>query len=89
MHIIGDDFIPDLIISDNRLKESITGTETINAIKEELKRNIPAILITGDTSPERLIEAAQSGYELLHKPVRPGLLRKTIAFLMTAPNNTF
>ena len=40
--------------------------------------NIPAILITGDTSPERMREAYTSGYPLIHKPVRPATLRVAV-----------
>ena len=40
---------------------------------------IPALLITGDTSPERLREAQTSGYYLLHKPVHPLQLRIALA----------
>lgn len=30
---------------------------------------IPAILLTGDTSPDRIREARRSGFTVLHKPV--------------------
>ena len=38
----------------------------------------PAILMTGDTAPERLNEAKRSGYRLLHKPINPEDLRRTL-----------
>ena len=37
---------------------------------------------TGDTAPERLREAAHSGYAVLHKPVRPGKLRALLLHLL-------
>ena len=40
--------------------------------------DIPGILITGDTAPDRLKEAQESGFVLLHKPVPNIRLRATI-----------
>lgn len=69
-------FIPDLIISDYRLRENKTGIQAVNKVKELLCNNeLPAIIISGDTEPARLKEVALSGYELLHKPVKPAQLR--------------
>jgi signal transduction histidine kinase len=60
---------PDLIISDYRLANGESGIEAIEGLRGELGAAIPAFLISGDTAPERLREAAASGYHLLHKPV--------------------
>ena len=43
---------------------------------------IPAILITGDTAPDRLTEAKASGLLLMHKPVPNGRLRAAIGNLI-------
>ena len=67
---------PDLLISDYRLRGGRTGLLAVERIRQALGRQIPAILITGDTAPDRLIEAHASGLELLHKPVAPGKLRQ-------------
>ncbi len=40
--------------------------------------HIPALLITGDTAPERLCEAERSGVPLLNKPVSPHQLHREI-----------
>jgi len=46
---------------------------------------LPALLITGDTAPERLREAKASGIPLLHKPVSPSVLyRKLVEVLADA-----
>lgn len=66
-----DGLIPDLIIADYRLDAGITGRDAINKVRKELGVNIPAIIITGDTAPERLREAKESGFDILHKPVKP------------------
>ncbi len=80
--IIRSGLKPNLIIADYRLRESQTGVEAIRAITDALKAKIPGILITGDTAPERLQEAARSGFKLLHKPVNAGQLRMVVNHLL-------
>lgn len=65
---------PDVIVSDYRLREQRTGAEAIAAVRALLGNTLPALLITGDTAPERLREAQASGIPLLHKPVSPSQL---------------
>jgi signal transduction histidine kinase/CheY-like chemotaxis protein len=72
---------PDVIISDYRLREQRTGVEAIAAIRQLLGEPLPALLITGDTAPERLREAKASGIPLLHKPVSPGKLYRRLVEL--------
>lgn len=66
---------PDLIISDYRMRQNRTGLEVIEQLQAQLGKSVPTILVTGDTSPERLREAHASQLTLLHKPVRPPVLR--------------
>src|SRR5690606_10745563 len=54
-----------LIIADYRLGEGVTGADAIRAVRERLGEPVPAIIITGDTSPERIREATRSGLRLL------------------------
>jgi signal transduction histidine kinase/ActR/RegA family two-component response regulator len=65
---------PGLVISDYRLRELRTGAEAIAALRAEFGARLPALLITGDTAPQRLREARASGVPLLHKPVSPNEL---------------
>lgn len=73
---------PDLIISDYQLAGGKTGFEAIERLRSVLGSPIPALLISGDTNPERLREASASGHLLLHKPVAPAALRATINHLL-------
>jgi CheY-like chemotaxis protein len=66
---------PDLIISDYHLANGKTGIEAIERVGAAFGASIPAILISGDTAPERLRDAKDKGYILLHKPVDPMRLR--------------
>jgi signal transduction histidine kinase/CheY-like chemotaxis protein len=69
---------PDIVISDYRLREQSTGSDAIAAVRKLLGSEVSALLITGDTAPERLREALASGLPLLHKPVTPDRLRLAI-----------
>lgn len=71
--------VPDLIISDYRLRNEENGIDVIEQIREEFNTDIPAFLITGDTGPERLREAEASGLPILHKPLKPARLRTLMA----------
>jgi signal transduction histidine kinase/DNA-binding NarL/FixJ family response regulator len=79
---------PDLIISDYRLPAGKTGFEAIARLREAFGMAIPAFLISGDTAPERLREAAASGFHLLHKPVPPNALRAMVSQLLREDTGT-
>lgn len=76
-------FVPELVLSDLRLRENNTGIEAIDGVREIFGDSIPGVLITGDTDPESLKIARQSDYELLQKPVRPAHLRTVIHHKLT------
>ena len=68
----------DVIIADFRLRQHENGIETVGRLRERIGETVPAFLISGDTAPERLREAHESGLPLLHKPVSPEKLRETL-----------
>jgi signal transduction histidine kinase/CheY-like chemotaxis protein len=69
---------PDLIICDYRLRGEETGSAAIRRLQMLYNADIPALLVTGDTAPDRIKEAAASGFLLLHKPVANDALRAAI-----------
>lgn len=73
----------DVIVSDYRLPNNLTGVAVVKTILAEAGLPIPVILVTGDTSPERLKEARESGYPLLHKPVKPAFLRNALGKVLS------
>lgn len=73
---------PDLLVVDYRLRQHASGIETIARLHALYGRPVPALVITGDTAPERLREAQRSGYPLLHKPVKPARLRTAMRQLL-------
>lgn len=64
----------DLILADYRLADEVNGADVIRAVITALDRQVPASIITGDTSPDRIREATASGFNLLHKPLDPQIL---------------
>jgi CheY-like chemotaxis protein len=75
---------PDVVISDYRLADGKSGMEAIEAVRHAVGSTVPAFLISGDTAPERLRDAASSNYLLLHKPVSPMALRAVLNRLFKA-----
>ncbi|MDH5391707.1 MAG: hybrid sensor histidine kinase/response regulator [Gammaproteobacteria bacterium] len=76
------EYAPDVLLVDYRLRQNKTGIEAIVAINALFNASIPALVITGDTASDRLKEAEESGYQLLHKPLHPSNLR---VFLQKIP----
>ncbi|HKE96937.1 MAG TPA: hybrid sensor histidine kinase/response regulator [Povalibacter sp.] len=74
--------VPKLIICDYRLREHENGIDVIERLRSEYNDEIPGMLITGDTAPDRLREAQDSGFLLLHKPVPNSRLRAAITHLI-------
>ncbi|MFD4840411.1 hybrid sensor histidine kinase/response regulator [Achromobacter sp. NPDC058515] len=76
---------PSLIVSDYRLREHETGIHVIERLREEYNDpDLPALLVSGDTDPARLAEAAARGVPLLHKPVQVQALREHVTALLHA-----
>lgn len=69
---------PDLVLADYRLRNGDTGGQAVARVESQLEGRVPAIILTGDTAPERLQQAKALGYGLLHKPVQPEALRTAI-----------
>ncbi len=76
------DLPPDLVLSDLHLGEGPDGIDAIEAIRRGCGCDIPAILITGDTSHEELRRASDSGYMVLCKPVQPRKLLNALRGLV-------
>lgn len=69
---------PDILLADFRLRGEDNGIETVHSLRAVYPR-LPAILISGDTAPDRLREANEAGIKLLHKPVSAQALEDAIA----------
>jgi two-component system CheB/CheR fusion protein len=62
---IGD---PDVIVSDFRLSNGETGTDVVQRLRDAIGAEIPAIVLTGDTSLQHIQAANLPHCSMLHKP---------------------
>ena len=76
----------EVIVCDLRLRQHENGIETVRSLQRTVG-TVPALLVSGDTSPERLREAHASGLPLLHKPVTPARLREALLAALAKPNS--
>lgn len=72
---------PNLILADYHLDQSLLGTDAIADIRQALNGEIPAIVITADRSQQMKKAVAEAGFGLIHKPLKPAVLRKLISRL--------
>ncbi len=63
------------VVTDHRLGGPLTGLDTVRAIARRIGRDIPAVIVTGDTAREVIGEIAASGIRMLHKPISAERLR--------------
>lgn len=71
-----------LIISDLRLRDHENGINLIEMVREELNKDIPAIIVTGDTAVDRIELANRSNSVLLHKPIDVVELRRQVVLAL-------
>ncbi|ALT79353.1 hybrid sensor histidine kinase/response regulator [Paucibacter sp. KCTC 42545] len=75
---------PDIVLTDLRLQGGEEGLQALRSLRSALPQ-LPAILITGDTCPERLREAHDAGLLVLHKPVLEAQLLSAIKSALAMP----
>ena len=73
----------DCILSDFRLKQT-TGDVVIEQLRENYNREIPAVIVTGDTSPNQIHLFTQLNVRVLHKPVTFQLIVRTMEEVIEA-----
>lgn len=76
----------DLLLTDYRLENGITGSEVIQVVRAALQGlpgfddfDPPVIIVTGDTDPLRILQAHGVGATLLHKPIVTQVLYEELA----------
>ena len=69
---------PDLIVSDYRLPDGMTGIDAVERLRARFSAEIPAILLSGDISEESLRHVQERDFTMLHKPVHTDDLRAAI-----------
>ncbi len=72
---------PDLLLADLRLRNGDDGIAAVQSLRSALP-DLPALLVSGDTAPERLRQAQAAGLTLLHKPVAAEALLEAMERLL-------
>ncbi len=82
--------LPQLILADYHLDQNYLGTDAIVEIRQFMRQKmqvsigkvieqeVPAIVITADQSHQMRELTKASGFGLIHKPIKPAVLRKFI-----------
>jgi len=73
---------PGLVLADHFLPAGGTGAQAVEMVRKHVGAPVPALILTGDTTPERQAEAAALGCRLLHKPVQIAPLKDMVDGLM-------
>lgn len=73
---------PDIIVTDHHLNASTNGIDLIEHVRKDRGRDIPAILVSGDTSLDGA-ELKSLGIELIQKPSRGNELVETMTRLLS------
>jgi signal transduction histidine kinase len=66
---------PTLIVSDLRLPGQVDGVAMVESLRSAIGIPVPAVLITGDTSPDAMRAAQEAGCAIMHKPFDPERLK--------------
>jgi CheY-like chemotaxis protein len=80
--------VPDILVCDYRLRGDEDGIGVVGSLRAEFNDDIPAVLITGDTGPERIREIEASGLSVLHKPLQENQLRACLSRLARSPSKS-
>ncbi len=78
--------VPDAILCDYRLAQG-NGVDVVERLRSALGASVPALIVTGDISAERLIDIARSALPVMHKPVNPARLREWLGSLMATADS--
>ena len=76
---------PDLVLADYNLPHGMNGVQVCQKLRQELDRQIPLIILTGDISTGTLRDIALQDCVHLNKPVKLGELTRAIEKLLAKP----
>jgi CheY-like chemotaxis protein len=73
---------PDVLVVDYRLAGGADGLIAIAELRSRFGRDVPALLVSGESSGAELARIKASGIPLLHKPVPPARLRAALLYVL-------
>jgi signal transduction histidine kinase/CheY-like chemotaxis protein len=75
--------LPDMLITDYRFTDAFTGLDIMQYIKDNISQSIPTLMVTGDTSQEKVKLFKELGVRVLHKPVQQAKIRLMLNHIFT------
>jgi two-component system CheB/CheR fusion protein len=75
---------PDIVIADYNLPGGMTGLQAIAELRTALRREIPALILTGDISTDTLRQIANERCVYLNKPANAEELMRLVGTLLVA-----
>lgn len=76
------------LIVDYELRDGRNGIEAIEAVRLACGKALPALIISGASAPDRLLELQASGHEWMIKPVPALRLRSWLVHTMRSPTGS-
>jgi CheY-like chemotaxis protein len=83
VEILDAGFEPEILLVDHRLKGA-SGPEVIQVLRQRLG-DVPAVIVTGDTSPHDMQSAVSAGLRVIHKPLDGRVLARALADSLINP----
>jgi len=74
---------PNALITDYRLQDNETGADALALVRKHCKTKVPAIVITGDIAPDKLLEIDKLNLPVLHKPCNADQLQTYLRSVLT------
>ena len=78
---------PDLVLADYNLPRGMNGVQVCQKLRQELDRQIPFIIVTGDIATETMRDIALHDCVQLNKPVKLGDLKRAIEKHLAKPTD--
>ncbi len=76
---------PDLVLTDYRLDGEETGVQAIEALRRDLRQEVPALIVSAEGAAAIRLLSAPLGVPVLEKPVPERRLRRVLRELLEAP----
>lgn len=76
---------PDILLTDLRLAGGVSGFDVIDRVNRVFRRSVPAVVLTGETGKEPLLEGERRGVAFLHKPLSAEAIRAALAKALGNP----
>ena len=80
--VLDSGFVPQVLMVDYRLRDE-TGTQAIEQLRRRLGP-VPAVIVTGDTSPQNIQHVLASGCRVVHKPLDGARLAQALGQALAA-----